>query len=130
VQLQRAVRKNEPAVFLGWAPHPMNTQFDITYLEGGDEVFGPDYGAAKVYTVVPPDYEARCANVGKLLNNLQFTVEIESQLMEKVLEKQNPTTVAAEWIKANPAILEQWLAGVTTYDGQDGIAAVKKHLGM
>ena len=130
VQLQRAVKKKEPAVFLGWAPHPMNTQFDITYLEGGDDVFGPDYGAAKVYTVVPPDYEARCANVGKLLNNLQFTVEIESQLMEKVLDKQNPTEVAKEWIKANPAILDQWLAGVTTYDGQDGVAAVKKHLGL
>ncbi|MFP6860411.1 choline ABC transporter substrate-binding protein [Pseudomonas sp.] len=130
VQLQRAVKKKEPAVFLGWAPHPMNTQFDITYLDGGDDVFGPDFGAAKVYTVVPPDYEARCANVGKLLNNLQFTVEIESQLMEKVLDKQNPTEVAKNWIKANPAILDQWLAGVTTYDGQDGVAAVKKHLGL
>ncbi|MDX1299312.1 MAG: glycine betaine ABC transporter substrate-binding protein, partial [Pseudomonas sp.] len=130
VQLQRAVRKNEPAVFLGWAPHPMNTQYDITYLEGGDDVFGPDFGAAKVYTVVSPDYEARCANVGKLLNNLQFTVAIESQLMEKVLEKQDPAVVAAEWIKTNPEILDQWLAGVTTYDGKDGVAAVKKHLGL
>jgi glycine betaine/proline transport system substrate-binding protein len=130
VQVQRAVKKKEPAVFLGWAPHPMNTQFDMTYLDGGDDVFGPDFGAAKVFTVVPTDYEARCANVGKLINNLQFNVEIESQLMEKILNKQNPTTVAAEWIKANPAILEQWLAGVTTYDGQDGLAAVKKHLGL
>ncbi|MFP6851469.1 MAG: choline ABC transporter substrate-binding protein [Pseudomonas sp.] len=130
VQLQRAVRKKEPAVFLGWAPHPMNTQFDITYLEGGDDVFGPDFGAAKVYTVVPPDYEARCANVGKMLNNLQFSVAIESQLMEKVLEKQDPTDVAKDWIKANPAILDQWLAGVTTYDGQDGVAAMKKYLGL
>lgn len=130
VQISRAVKRQEPVVFLGWAPHPMNTQYDITYLEGGDDVFGPDFGAAKVYTVVSPDYQARCTNVSKMLNNLQFTVGIESQLMEKVLEKQNPTTVAAEWIKANPEILDQWLAGVTTYDGQDGVAAVKKHLGL
>jgi glycine betaine/proline transport system substrate-binding protein len=130
VQVQRAVKKKEPVVFLGWAPHPMNTQFELTYLSGGDDVFGPDFGAAKVYTVVPPDYEARCANVGKLLNNLQFSVEIESQLMDKVLQKENPTTVATEWIKANPQILDQWLAGVTSYDGQDGAAAVKKHLGL
>ncbi|WP_439887223.1 choline ABC transporter substrate-binding protein [Pseudomonas sp. MBLB4123] len=130
VQVQRAVKKKEPVVFLGWAPHPMNTQYDITYLSGGDEVFGPDFGAAKVYTVVPPDYEARCANVGKLLNNLQFSVEIESQLMEKVLEKQDPAEVAKNWIKANPQMLDKWLAGVTTYDGQDGIAAVKKHVGL
>jgi glycine betaine/proline transport system substrate-binding protein len=130
VQVQRAVKKKEPVVFLGWAPHPMNTQFDITYLAGGDDVFGPDYGAAKVYTVVPPDYEARCTNVGKLLNNLQFSVEIESQLMEKVLEKEDPVTVATGWLKANPAMLDKWLAGVTTFDGQDGAAAVKKHIGL
>ena len=130
VQVSRAIKKKEPVVFLGWAPHPMNTQYDITYLSGGDDVFGPDYGAAKVYTVVPPDYEARCENVGKLLGNLQFTVEMESQLMEKVLEKENPQTVAKEWIKANPAILDQWLSGVTTFDGQDGVAAVKKHVGL
>jgi glycine betaine/proline transport system substrate-binding protein len=128
--VQRAVKKNKPVVFLGWAPHPMNTQFDITYLSGGDDVFGPDYGAAKVYTVVPPDYEARCANMGKLLNNLQFSVEIESQLMEKVLEKEDPAEVAKNWIKANPEALDKWLAGVTTYDGQDGAAAVKKHVGL
>ncbi|MEX6500461.1 choline ABC transporter substrate-binding protein [Pseudomonas zhanjiangensis] len=130
VQVQRAVKKKQPVVFLGWAPHPMNTQFDITYLDGGDDVFGPDYGAAKVYTVVPTDYQARCPNVGKLLDNLQFSVEIESQLMEKVLEKQDPVEVAKNWIKANPQALDKWLAGVTTYDGQDGVAAVKQHLGL
>ncbi|SFT61368.1 choline ABC transporter substrate-binding protein [Pseudomonas marincola] len=130
VQVQRAVKQNKPVVFLGWAPHPMNTQFDLTYLAGGDDVFGPDYGAAKVYTVVSPDYEARCPNVGKLLNNLQFSVEIESQLMEKVLDKQNPTEVAKEWIKTNPEALDKWLAGVSTFDGQDGAAAVKKFIGM
>ncbi len=130
VQVQRAVKKQEPVVFLGWAPHPMNTQFDITYLAGGDDVFGPDFGAAKVFTVVPPDYEQRCANVGKLLNNLQFNVQMESQLMEKILEKEDPVKVATTWLKANPAVLDKWLAGVTTYDGQDGSAAVKKHIGL
>jgi len=27
-------------------------------------------------------------------------------------------------------VLDKWLAGVTTFDGQDGAAAVKKHLGL
>jgi glycine betaine/proline transport system substrate-binding protein len=130
VQVQRAVRKKEPVVFLGWAPHPMNTQFDMTYLEGGDDVFGPDFGAAKVYTVVHKDYESTCANVGKLLNNLQFNVELESRLMEQVLDKQDPVTVAKAYIKENPAVLDQWLAGVTTFDGKDGVAAVKKYIGL
>lgn len=130
VQVQRAIRKKEPVVFLGWAPHPMNTQYELTYLAGGDEVFGPDYGAAKVFTVVPPDYLTRCANVGRLLQNLQFTVPIESELMEMAVERNDPQSVAKTWIKANPAILDQWLAGVTTFDGQDGVAAVKKFIGL
>ena len=130
VQVQRAVRQKKPVVFLGWAPHPMNTQFDITYLDGGDDVFGPDHGAAKVFTVVKPDYEARCPNMGRLLNNLQFNVEIESQLMEKVLEKQDPQVVARNWLKANPAILERWLDGVTTFNGEDGLSAVRRHIGL
>ena len=130
VQVSRAIKKQEPVVFLAWAPHPMNTQYDITYLDGGDDVFGPDYGAAKVWTVVQPSYESRCPNVGKLLNNLVFSVEIESQLMDKVLQKENPQTVAKEWIKANPQILDQWLDGVSTVDGQDGKAAVRKFVGL
>lgn len=130
VQVSRAVKRKEPIVFLGWAPHPMNTQFDMTYLSGGDDVFGPDYGAAKVYTVVNKDYEATCPNVGKLLNQLQFNVEMESQLMEKILDKQDPVTVAKAYLKENPAALDQWLAGVTTFDGKDGAAAVRTYLGL
>ena len=130
VQVQRAIRQKKPVVFLGWAPHPMNTQFDITYLDGGDAVFGPDFGAAKVYTAVPSDYETRCPNMGRLLNNLQFSVEIESQLMEKVLDKQDPQVVARNWLKANPAVLERWLDGVTTFNGDDGLSAVRRHIGL
>ena len=130
VQVQRAIRKKEPVVFLGWAPHPMNTQYDLTYLAGGDDVFGPDFGAAKVYTVVPPDYLERCSNVGKLLQNLQFNVAMESELMQMAQERDDPQTVAKQWLKAHPDVLDQWLAGVTTQDGQDGVAAVKKFIGL
>lgn len=130
VQVQRAIRKKEPVVFLGWAPHPMNTQYDLTYLAGGDDVFGPDFGAAKVFTVVPPDYLERCSNVGKLLQNLQFNVAMESELMQMAQERDDPQTVAKQWLKAHPDVLDQWLAGVTTQDGQDGVAAVKKFIGL
>ncbi len=39
-------------------------------------------------------------------------------------------TAATEWLKANPAALDGWLAGVTTLSGADGLAAVKAHLGV
>ena len=39
-------------------------------------------------------------------------------------------TAAGEWLKAHPEAIDKWLAGVTTIDGQDGAAAVKKSLGI
>src|SRR6056297_2859633 len=36
-QVQRATRRDEPVVFLGWEPHPMNANFDLTYLERSEE---------------------------------------------------------------------------------------------
>lgn len=128
-QLRRMIRKRQPMVLLAWSPHPMNDQFDLVYLSGGDAVFGPDYGAAKVYTVLPPNYQSRCSNFGRLLGNLQFDLAMESQLMKPILDKEDPQKAAAAWLKKHPAPLERWLAGVTTFDGQDGLAAVRRYLG-
>jgi glycine betaine/proline transport system substrate-binding protein len=130
-QVERASRAKEPVVFLAWEPHPMNTRFEITYLTGGDEVFGPNFGGATVYTNVRKGYLQECPNVGRLLQNLAFTLPMESEVMGLILDEgKEPEDAAAAWLKANPAALEGWLAGVTTMDGGDGLAAVKKHLGL
>jgi glycine betaine/proline transport system substrate-binding protein len=42
VEVQRAVDRHKFIVFLGWEPHPMNEKFKMTYLTGGDAVFGPN----------------------------------------------------------------------------------------
>ncbi len=55
-QVARAEKEGKPVVFLGWEPHPMNTNFKLTYLTGGDDVFGPDFGGAKVFTNVRAGY--------------------------------------------------------------------------
>ncbi len=42
----------------------------------------------------------------------------------------DPDKAAVEWLKANPAVLETWLVGVNTVDGEPGLPAVKKSLGL
>ncbi|MCB1333608.1 MAG: choline ABC transporter substrate-binding protein, partial [Roseivivax sp.] len=130
-QVDRAVRKEEPIVFLGWEPHPMNANFQLTYLTGGDDYFGPDLGGATVYTNTSAGYVAACPNVGKLLENMSFTLAMENEIMGAILnDGTEPAKAAADWLKANPAVLDGWLAGVTTKDGGDGMAAVKGALGL
>ncbi|WP_295515232.1 choline ABC transporter substrate-binding protein [uncultured Pseudomonas sp.] len=128
-QVQRAERRQQWVVFLGWEPHPMNTRFKMAYLSGGDDVFGPNYGGATIYTNVRKGYVQECPNVGKLLTNLSFTLDMENQLMDKVLnEKQNANAAAKVWLKAHPQQLDQWLAGVTSRDGKPAAEVVKASL--
>jgi glycine betaine/proline transport system substrate-binding protein len=130
-QVARAVRRNEWIVFLGWEPHPMNANFDMTYLSGGDDWFGPNYGGATVYTNTRHGYVEECPNVGQLLNNLVFTLAMENEIMGAILDDgKEPQAAATAWLKANPAIMDGWLQGVTTRDGKDGMAAVKAALGL
>ncbi len=130
-QVARAEKDGTPIVFLGWEPHPMNANFKMTYLTGGDDVFGPNFGGATVYTNVRAGYTAECTNVGAFLKNTKFTLEMENQIMGKILnDGEDPEKAASDWLKANPAPLDAWLAGVTARDGGEGLAAVKGKLGL
>ena len=130
-QVARADRRGEPVVFLGWEPHPMNANFELTYLEGGDDWFGPDLGGATVYTNTAAGYVSECPNVGALLGNLEFSLAMENEIMGAILDDgKDPAEAATEWLKANPGTLDGWLNGVTTKDGGDAMAAVKAALGL
>ena len=124
-QVARADERDEAIVFLGWEPHPMNANFDMTYLPGGDEVFGPDLGGAIVATNTRAGYVTECANTGKLLQNLAFSLEMENEIMGAILnDGVEPTAAATTWLAANPDTWTAWLDGVTTKDGGDAVAAV------
>ena len=128
-QLKRNVRRDKWIVFLGWEPHPMNSNFEIAYLTGGDDFFGPDLGGASVMTNVRKGYTQECPNVGRFLNNLEFTLMLENEVMKAILDdKKKPEDAARSWLKANPAVLDTWLKGVKTLDDKPGVAAVKASL--
>jgi glycine betaine/proline transport system substrate-binding protein len=130
-QVGRADRRGEPLVFLGWEPHPMNAAYDMTYLTGGDDWFGPDFGGATVYTNTSASFADTCPNVGQLLQNLEFTLAMENEIMGAILnDGADPDAAAEAWLKENPGVLDTWLAGVTTKDGGDAMAAVRGALGL
>lgn len=128
-QVARSDSRGNPVVFLGWAPHPMNNNFDVTYLTGGDDTFGPDFGAATVFSNVRQGFLDECPNLGQFMRNLVFSVEMENDLMAAILDEgQDIPSAAEDWLKANPGILDGWLDGVTTVDGGDSKAAVMSAL--
>nr|WP_234900332.1 choline ABC transporter substrate-binding protein [Rhizobium skierniewicense] len=131
-QVARAEKSGDPIVFLGWEPHPMNSNFKLTYLTGGDDVFGPNLGGATIYTNTRAGYVQECPNIGALLKNLQFTLPMENEIMGKILnDGMEAEAAATDWLKANPTAIEPWLAGVKTKDGsEDALTAAKKNIGL
>ncbi len=128
-QVSRAVRKEEPIVFLGWEPHPMNANFEMAYLDGGDDWFGPNYGGATVYTNVRKGFAEACPNVNAMLKNLVFTLPMENEMMASILnDNKDPEDAAEEYLEANPQILDAWLTGIKTKDGEDALAELKEEL--
>lgn len=130
-QVSRNARRDKWIAFLGWAPHPMNANFDMEYLSGGDDYFGPDFGGANVHTNVRQGYLEQCPNMGKLISNLNFSLPMENEIMGAILnDGEKPHAAAKAWLKANPAVLTNWLEGVSTTSGSNGLDAVKSHLGL
>ncbi len=129
-QVARA-KGDEPVVFLGWEPHPMNANFDLTYLEGGDDFFGPNLGGAEVHTNVRAGYAEDCPNAAKFIGNLKFSLAMENEIMGAILnDGEDPNDAAEAWLKNNPDVLSDWLDGVTTLDGGEAMPAVKEELGL
>ena len=124
-EVAKKTEAGEPIIFLGWEPHPMNANFKMTYLTGGDDFFGPNLGGAVVDTNVRAGYVAECPNTGKLLQNLVFSLPMENEIMGAILnDGADPRDAAKAWLAANPTAWEPWLDGVTTKDGGDAKAAV------
>ena len=84
-----------------------------------------------VYTNERAGWTEQCPNAAKLISNLKFTVGLENTVMNSILTDGDEGPKAAQkWLKTNPPELAKWLDGVTTFDGQPGLPAVKTAFGL
>lgn len=129
-QVDKDYQKQRWIAFLGWEPHAMNIDYKLTYLKGGDDIFGPNYGSSDVYTLSRKGYAKQCPNIAKMFSQLKFNVDFENHGIWMMLKQgKGGKDAAIAMMKQHPELVRQWLAGVTTLDGQDGLAAVEKKIG-
>jgi glycine betaine/proline transport system substrate-binding protein len=130
-EVKKSVANKAWIAFLGWQPHPMNVDYQMTYLSGGDVEFGPNFGGAEVRTISRVGYAKQCPNAAKFFKNLVFDIDYENIAMRKVTaDGMTADAAATEMMKQHPEKLSAWLDGVTTLDGKPGLAAVKTALGL
>ncbi len=130
-QVSKMYPDGDWVVFLGWEPHPMNLTYDLTYLDGGDLEFGPDFGGATVHTLSRKGYSEECPNAAKFFSQLAFDLNYENYGMQMISgDGMGAEEAAKAMMMQRPEMLDVWLAGVTTRDGQPGLPAVKAALGL
>lgn len=130
-QVQKSIPDKQWIVFLGWAPHPMNLNYEMTYLAGGDVEYGPDFGGATVRTIARKGFTSECPNVARLFANLVYDLDYENYGMQIVLgEGKSAETAAREMLKRNPEKFAKWLEGVSPFEGQPALPVVKAALGL
>jgi glycine betaine/proline transport system substrate-binding protein len=128
-EVANAVDTSKPIVFLGWEPHPMNANFQMTYLTGGDDFFGPNLGGATVLTNTRAGYVEQCPNVGQFLKNLSFSLAMENEIMGMILnDNMAPDAAARQWLAAHKDAWMPWLSNVTGRTGDDAVSAVEAAL--
>lgn len=126
-EVKKAIEQEEYILFLAWSPHPMNLQ-KISYLSGGDNYFGPNFGAARVFTLSRKDLAKDCPNLNQLFTHLEFSVDMENELMTAILKGQKADEAAKDWLRNNPLVAQNWLLGVTTFNGEPANQALKNYL--
>ena len=80
----------------------MNANFEMTYLTGGDDWFGPDFGGATVYTNTRAGFTSDCPNAGKLVTNMKFTLAMENEIMGAILNDGEDRFLADKDVLAVP----------------------------
>jgi glycine betaine/proline transport system substrate-binding protein len=119
------IKRKEWIVFGGWAPHWMNTIYDIKYLEGvpGTEKF---VNQSYIYTVVNKDFSKQFPEVYKFLQNFKVTAETENQWIYSFgYKKIAPEKIAKDWIAENMDTVAVWLEGVKNSRGKPAMEIIR-----
>ena len=127
ITVSTAIKRNEWVVWLGWSPHWMNLAFDIKYLDDPLNVWGSEPEIVK--TVARAGLEQDNPNVYTLFSQFKVTPAIQNEWIDQYSrQKQKPEDVAAAWIRNNLGIIDQWVYGVTSVDGQRARDAIRNAL--
>ncbi len=128
-EVDAAKRDRRWILFYGWTPHWMAPAYDMQILDDPASVFGENNGASDVRTIVASTYHAANPNMIRLLDQFELTADEQSEFIRDFgLEEGELETVARDWLLANPERIETFLEGVTTRDGEPGLAAVRASL--
>nr|WP_299380415.1 glycine betaine ABC transporter substrate-binding protein [uncultured Halomonas sp.] len=125
-EVDAAARDQRWIVFYGWTPHWMAPKYDMAILDDPEGVYGKENGKSDIRTIVRRDFSEANLNLTKLLDQVVFSAEEQSQFIDAFSQQEkNLEDVAEAWIEDHPDQIRAFLEGVTTRDGQPAQDAIQ-----
>lgn len=129
-QVEKAVRDEEWIMFCGWRPHWMNVIHDMKYLEDPEDLWGPNGGESRVFTLANADFPEVNPDLGTFFERFQVDSSVQSEwIYQYAYEEREAEAVAREWIAANLDMVKDWVDGIGTADGSDAVARLESTYG-
>jgi glycine betaine/proline transport system substrate-binding protein len=109
-ELDSAIENDEEIVVTLWSPHWAFAVYDLKYLEDPEGTFG---GEEYVYTLARQGLSDDDSDLYQVLQNFYWSPDQAAKVMAANIEEgADPAVTAAEFLDANPELVEAWTEGV------------------
>ena len=125
-EVDRRLGDGEWVAWTGWEPHWMNNRYDMCLLEDPELAWG---GPSHVETLVNNEFPEQFPELYTFFEQMVVTPEIQRELIDGIDNSGlSPEEFALQWLRENPQITDNWLAGIEATDGTDGAEALRSYL--
>lgn len=129
-QVKKEIRDEGWVMFCGWRPHWMNVIHDMKYLEDPEDLWGPNGGESRVYTLATDEFPNVNPELTTFFKRFQVDSSVQSEwIYQYAYKEREAEAVAQEWIAGNMDTVEPWLEGVATANGDDAVQALRDAYG-
>src|SRR5215211_83611 len=116
----------EWVAWTGWEPHWMNNRYNMCLLEDPEEAWG---GPSHVETLVNNEFPEQFPELYTFFEQMVVTPEIQRELIDGIDNSGlSPEEFALQWLRDNPEVTDNWLAGIEATDGTEGTEALRTYL--
>ena len=125
-EVDRRLGDGEWVAWTGWEPHWMNNRYNMCLLEDPEEAWG---GPSHVETLVNNEFPEQFPELYTFFEQMVVTPEIQRELIDGIDNSGlSPEEFALQWLRDNPEVTDNWLAGIEATDGTDGAEALRSYL--
>ncbi|BBL79914.1 hypothetical protein RxyAA322_17680 [Rubrobacter xylanophilus] len=108
-EVGRLYSRREPFVFLAWAPHWMNREYEITYLEDPGYALGSLTLPAEIRIITRRGMEEQQPLAHALIDTIVLTQSQVEDVQLAIREAGGPEEGARRWLAANRDLRSTWL---------------------